>query len=118
MAVWSLVKLEDTDDEDAGSGKREHCYFEVVVAGKETDNMIRLPNKRDLTFADLRLEIEEDFKEDTSVPSESFRFMLSVDSRCVTLAQEKKWSIWGYGLTKKGDGSYETPYSVFIKKAS
>lgn len=102
-------------EEETDIGQEEYYYFKVIIAGKEAENninVIRLPRRQDLTFADLRYEIEEDVD---NYPHD-FKFTFSAKgSVCISLNQEKKWTIWGYGLTKKGDGSYETPYSVFIK---
>ena len=58
-------KNEETikQEEETDIGQEEYYYFQVIIAGKEAENninVIRLPRRQDLTFADLRYEIEED----------------------------------------------------------
>ena len=108
-------KQEETDDDDEDG--QTLYFFQVVMSGIETDNVIELPRKQDLTFADLRREIEEEI----DLPWDSFKFTLTAGGTVSpNRKQEEKRNVCcrDYGLTKKGDGSCERPYLVFIKEAS
>ncbi|KAL9187258.1 hypothetical protein ACHAXT_001361 [Thalassiosira profunda] len=92
---------------------RKFDYFQLVIGVSATDTMVRLPSSSELTFADLRTEIEED----VDLPWDHFKFSVEADGMGINKRQEKKWRVREYDLTKEGDGSYQKPWRVYVKEA-
>ena len=114
MATGTLPQEERTSQTTEG----RFDYFQVVVAGDGTDMLVRLPKGRDHTFADLRREIEEDAAGDGERPfGSNFRFTIDqAKGMSVYRKQEEKWRVRDYDLQDKGDGSFKSPYRVYIKE--
>jgi len=109
------IKQEESDDEEIYVIPRFY-YFRVVISNNDTNTVIRVPRRQDLTFEHLRHEIAED----AVLPFTSFQFTLEaagVDR--VTPNQEGKWNVSDvdFDLTNQGDGSRRNPYRVYIEEA-
>ena len=110
------IKQEEFDDDDVVVIERSPISFEVFIDNFTTDTVVRLDRNQNLTFQDLRTEIEADME----LPFDDFRFSLPGSGRrCVNRKQEKKWFINDreFGLMHQGDGSLENPYCVYIQEA-
>ncbi len=96
-------------------------YYRLVVADGavvESDMMVRLPGGVHHTFADLRLQVEEDGL-GSKLPFASFRFAVDPDGEAgVHRRQEGKWRVRDFSMdgTDSRDGSCRHPYRVYVKE--
>ncbi|KAL7555170.1 hypothetical protein ACHAWF_018783 [Thalassiosira exigua] len=114
----SAIKLEqDTDEVQVIEPlkKSRFDYFQVFLQKEDTQTVIRVERRQNVTFIDLREQIEEDCE---GLPP-SFRFTLGADGCRVTPKQERKWYVMSkdFDLTHQGDGSVRKPYCVYIVEA-
>ena len=104
--------------EEAGSpthGTEIYDHYKFTLLGCECpDLMVRLPYNRNVTFEDLRRELEDDYAEE--FPSSELRFLVAKDGLAVSTAQEHKWRVHDYELTSQGtDGTFKKPYLMYMK---
>jgi len=93
------------------------CFLIILSGHKKCASyMVRLPYDRNTTFQDLRREIEEDYGDD--FPFADFKFTVTAEGTAVSRAQERKWRVCDYDLSKGNDGTNINPHRVYVKSAN